>query len=476
VNIVILGAGQVGASVAEALVSEANDITVVDLNTEHLSLLQDRLDLRTVAGNAASPSVLRDAGAGDADLLIAVTQSDQTNLCACRIAKTVFNVPTRIARLRALDYAEHPELLDENNFAVDFSICPEQEVTDALVRLLAFPDALQVLQFAAGAVSLVAVRARPGGLLVDKPIRDMRQHLPAGVDARIVAIFRDYQPLVIDGDTVIQAGDEVFLLAPSQHIRQVFVELRRMDEPVRNVMIAGGGNIGFRFAKAIEANYQVRLIERNEVRGQQLAAQLDHTLVLAGDATDEKLLGAESIEDMDFFLALTNDDENNIMAALMAKRLGAKRVLALINRRAYVDLVQGGEIDIAISPAQLSIGTLLTHVRHGDVARVHSLRRGAAEALELVAHGDERTSKVVGRRIDEIELPAGATIGAIVRKTHTTMVVYEDGKPVEKELHEVVIGHHDTRIQGEDHVIVFCVSKRLVAKVAKLFQVGASFL
>ncbi len=475
-NIVILGAGQVGASVAEALVSEANDITVVDLDTSHLALLQDRLDLRTVVGNAASPSVLRDAGAADADLLIAVTQSDQTNLCACRIAKTVFNVPTRIARLRALDYAEHPELLDENNFAVDFSICPEQEVTEALVRLLAFPDALQVLQFAGGTVSLVAVRARPGGLLVDQPINAMRQHLPAGVDARIVAIFRDFQPIAIDGGTVIRAGDEVFVLAASEHIRQVFVELRRMENPVRNVMIAGGGNIGYRFAKAIEANFQVKLIERNEARAEQLAARLDHTLVLAGDATDEKLMGGEGIEDMDFFLALTNDDENNIMAALMAKRLGAKRVLALINRRAYVDLVQGGEIDIAISPAQLSIGTLLTHVRHGDIARVHSLRRGAAEALELVAHGDEKTSKVVGRRVEEIDLPDGASIGAIVRKTHTSMVVYEDGLPVEKELYEVVIAHHDTRIQADDHVIVFCVSKRLVPKVEKLFQVGFHFL
>jgi trk system potassium uptake protein len=476
VQIVILGAGQVGASVAEALVSEANDITVVDIDTHHLALLQDRLDLRTVVGNAASPSTLREAGAEDADLLIAVTQSDQTNLCACRIAKTLFNIRTRIARLRSLDFVEHPELLDGNNFAVDFSICPEQEVTDDLVRLLAFPDALQVLQFAGGAVSLVAVRARPGGLLIDKPIHDMRKHLPKGVDARIAAIFRDYQHIAINGDTVIRAGDEVFVLAPSQHIRQVFAELRRMEKPVRHVMIAGGGNIGFRFAKAIEASYDVKLIERNEARGRYVATQLNRTLVLAGDATDEKLMGSEGIEEMDFFLALTNDDENNIMAALMAKRLGAKRVLALINRRAYVDLVQGGEIDIAISPAQLSIGTLPTHVRRGDVARVHSLRRGAAEALELVAHGDPSTSKVVGRRVDEIDLPEGATIGAMVRAAHASMIVYEQGLAVEKQLQQVLIAHHDVRIESGDHVIVFCVSKRLVTKVEKLFQVSVGFL
>jgi trk system potassium uptake protein TrkA len=474
-KIVILGAGQVGASVAESLVSEDNDITVVDVDVGHLAILQDRLDLRTVSGNAASPTVLREAGAEDADLLIAVTQSDQTNLCACRIARTLFNIPTRIARLRSGDFSEHPELLDENNFAVDFSICPEQEVTDALVRLVQFPEALQVLEFAGGRVSLVAMRAYAGGPLVGHPLRELRSHLP-GFEARVAAIYRSYQAIIPEGDTVIEDGDEVFCLAASEHIRDVMHELRRMDRPVRRVMIAGGGNIGYRFAKAVEKEYSVKLIERDPRRAQWLAAHLDHALVLQGDTTDEKLLGGEAIEEMDFFLSLTNDDENNIMAALLAKRLGARRVLSLINRPAYVDLVQGGKIDIAISPAQLSIGTLLTHVRRGDVARVHSLRRGAAEALELVAHGDRSTSKVVGRRIDEIPLPRGATIAALVRRADKPVVLYEQGLPVEKRLDRVVIAHHDTVIEPEDHVIVFCVSKRLVRKVEKLFQVGFHFL
>ena len=474
-RIVILGAGQVGASVAESLVSEDNDITVVDVDTEHLQQLQDRLDLRTVTGNAASPNVLREAGCEDADMLIAVTQSDQTNLCACRIAKTVFNIRTRIARLRAADFIDYPELLDENNFAVDFSICPEQEVTDALVKLVRFPEALQVLEFADGRVALVAVRAFAGGPLVGHPLRELRQHLP-GLDARVAAIYRAHQSIVPEGDTVIEDGDEVFCLAAAEHIRDVMRELRRGEKPVRNIMIAGGGNIGYRFAKAVESEYQVKLIERDKRRAQWLSAHLDSTLLLQGDATDEKLLGSEAIEDMDFFLALTNDDENNIMAALLAKRLGARRVLALINRRAYVDLVQGGQIDIAISPAQLSIGTLLTHVRRGDVARVHSLRRGAAEALELIAHGDRSTSRVVDRRVEEIDLPRGATIGALVRRSDQTTVIYENGLPVERRLDRVIIAHHDTIIKSDDHVIVFCVSKRLVTKVEKLFQVGFHFI
>ncbi|MDO9242223.1 MAG: Trk system potassium transporter TrkA, partial [Rhodocyclaceae bacterium] len=376
-RIVILGAGQVGASVAEALSSEANDITVVDQNRAALAELADRLDVRTVAGNAAYPTVLREAGIEDTDMLVAVTQSDQTNLVACKISRTMFHVPTRIARLRSHDLLD-PELLSDENFAVDYAICPEQDITDYIGKLIEFPEALQVLEFAGGAVTLIGVRAYPGGLLVGKPIRSMRDHLPAGVDARIAAIFREHQPIEPDGDTVVEPGDEVFVVADSKHIRHVLKELRRSLEPVKRVMIAGGGNIGLRVAAMLEKNYQVKLIELDRQRAEIIANSLGDTLVLAGEATDENLLAQENIDETDMFLALTNDDEDNIMAASLAKRLGCKRVLALINRRAYADMVQGGPIDIGLSPAQVSIGALLTHVRRGDVARVHSLRRGAA--------------------------------------------------------------------------------------------------
>lgn len=363
-KIIILGAGQVGTSVAENLVSEENDITVVDTDMRRLLSLQDRLDLRTVAGNAASPSVLKQAGAEDADLLIAVTQSDQTNLCACRIAATLFNLPTKIARLRALDYLEHPQLLDDNNFAVDFSICPEQIVTDYIVKLVEFPEALQVLEFSNGRLSLVAVRAFEGGPLVGHPLADIRSHIPH-VDARIAAIYRRDQPITPEGDTIIETGDEVFCLAATEDIRQVMHELRRKDEPCKRIMIAGGGNIGYRLARALQTDYQVKIIEQDKDRTEYLATHLESVLVLQGDATDEELLESENVADMDIFLSLTNDDENNIMSTLLAKRLGAKRVLALINRRSYVDLVQADRIDIAISPAQVSIGSLLAHVRRG---------------------------------------------------------------------------------------------------------------
>lgn len=455
-KILILGAGQVGSTVAESLVGEANDITIVDTDGEKLRQLQDRLDLRTLAGNAAHPSTLEQAGIVDTDILLAVTQSDEVNMVACKLAASLYNTPTRIARIRATDYLERPELFSRDNFCVDFSICPEQILTEYIVKLIEFPEALQVLEFAGGRVSLVAVRAVEGGPLVGRPLRILRTDMPQ-IDTRVAAIFRQDRSINMSGDTVVEAGDEVFFIAATEHIRTVMQELRRMDKPAKRVMIVGGGNIGRRLARTLEHSYQVKLIEYNKKACASLAADLANTLVLNGDGTDEKLMLQENVGEVDVFCALTNDDENNIMSALLAKQGGARKVIALINRSAYVGLVQGGKIDIALSPAQVTIGSLLAYVRQGDVAAVHSLRRGAAEALELVAHGDHESSRVVGRRIEEIDSPKGATIGAIVRGE------------------QVIIAHHDTMIEAEDHIIVFVNDKRMVRKVERLFQVKLGF-
>ena len=475
-KVIILGAGQVGASVAEGLVSEENDITIVDHDSQRLAYLQDRLDLRTVVGDAATPSVLRQAGAEDADMVIAVTQSDQANLVACKLAHSIFNIPTRIARLRSRDFLEDASLLSTDNFAVDFAMCPEQVITDYISRLIEFPEALQVLNFARGRVCLVAVRAYDGGLLVGKQIKEMREHLPLDMDARIAAIFRGNQPVFPEGNTVIEAGDEVFLLAAAENIRAVLLQLRRMMSRVERIMIAGGGNIGLRLAKSLEKRYEVKLIEGRRERAEQLASELNKAIVLLGDATDEDLLEQENISEMDLFLAVTNDDEDNIMAGSLAKRLGCERVVALINRRAYAEMIEGGPIDIGISPAQVSIGTLLAYVRQGDVAEVHSLRRGAAEALEIVAHGDRNNSKVVGRRIEEIDWPKGVTVAALVRNFETPVIVGQTDEWTSITRHgEVHIAHHDTVIEAGDHVIIFCTRKKLVKKLEKLFQVGFHF-
>ena len=455
-KILILGAGQVGSTVAESLVGEANDITVVDSDGDKLRQLQDRLDLRTLVGNAAHPSVLEQAGIADADILLAVTQSDEVNLVACKLAATLYNTPTRIARIRATDYLERPEVFSADNFCVDFSICPEQILTEYIVKLIEFPEALQVQRFSQGKASLVAVRAFEGGPLVGKPLSFLRTHMPQ-VETRVAAIFRKDGPLIPEGNTVVEEGDEIFFIAATGNIRSVLNEMRRMDKPTQRVMIVGGGNIGRRLAKTLENDYQVKLIEHNKKSCEKLAGELKNTLVLNGDGTDEKLMQQEHVDEVDVFCALTNDDENNIMSSLLAKQGGARKVIALINRSAYVDLLQGGKIDIALSPAHVTIGSLLAYVRQGDVVAVHSLRRGAAEALELVAHGDRKSSRVIGRRIAEIDLPKGATIGAIVRGD------------------EVIMGHHDTLIEAGDHVIVFVIDKRTVKKVEKLFQVNIGF-
>lgn len=455
-KIIILGAGQVGGTLAENLASEANDITVVDTDGERLRDLGDRLDIRTVQGRGSLPTVLRQAGADDADMLVAVTNSDETNMVACQVAYTLFHTPTKIARVREASYLTRTELFDNEAIPVDVLISPEQVVTNYIKRLIEHPGALQVIDFADGKAQLVAVKAYYGGPLVGQQLRQIRAHMP-NVDTRVAAIFRRDRPIKPQGDTVIEADDEVFFIAAKRDIRAVMGELRRIDETNKRVVIAGGGQIGERLAEAIESRYQVKIIEMNPARCRHLSDTLESTVVLQGSASDKDLMLEENIAEADIFLALTNDDEANIMSSLLAKRLGARKVMTLINNPAYVDLVQGGDIDIAISPQLATIGTLLAHVRRGDIVSVHSLRRGAAEAIEAVAHGDAKSSKVVGRAIAEIALPPGTTIGAIIRAE------------------QVLIAHDVTVIESGDHVILFVVDKKHIRDVEKLFHVGLSF-
>ncbi len=446
-----------GASVAENLAMEDNDITIIDKDGDLLRGLEDRLDLRAVQGHAAHPDVLLQAGAEDADMILAVTNSDETNMVACQVAYSMFRTPTKIARVRSQGFIKYPELFKNDVLPVDLLISPEQLVTDYIFRLIEYPGALQVLDFAEGRIRLVAVRAYYGGLLVGHKLKTLYDHMP-DVDARVAAIYRKGKAILPEGDTLVEVDDEVFFIAAVENTRAVMSELRRLEHPFKRVIIAGGGNIGRRLALELQQNYQVKVIDRGKQRSKRLAEELDRCIVLHGDGADEDLLLDENIENTDVFCAVTNDDEANILSAMLAKRLGARKVMALINRASYVDLVQSGPIDIAISPQQATIGSLLAHVRRGDVAVVHSLRRGAAEAIEAVAHGDSTSSKVVGKAIEEIQLPKGASIGAILR-----------GK-------EVLIAHHDTVIHSEDHVILFLVDKRRISEVEKLFQVGVTFL
>lgn len=459
-KIIILGAGQVGGSLAHNLASEANDITVVDNSEAKLQVLRDRLDIGVVTGLASHPEILIEAGIQDADMLIAVTNNDETNMVACQVAYSLFRTPTKIARIRSNAYLAKDNLFSNESIPIDVLISPEQLVSNDIARLIERPGALQVLDFANGLVQLVAVKAYYGGPLVGQELRFLRQHMPK-VDTRVAAIFRRNRPITPTGATVIEADDEVFFIADKSNISAVMSELRRLEYRYKRITIAGGGNIGLRLTRELESRYSVRLIEQNAKRCEQLSEQLDKAIVLKGSASDKELLLEENIEDTDVFIAVTNDDEANIMSSLLAKRLGARKVMTLINNPDYVDLIQGGEIDIAISPQQTTIGSLLTHVRRGDTVNVHSLRRGAAEAIEIIAHGDQRSSKVVGKTIEEINLPEGANIGAIVRE--------KDG------VNEVLIAHDNVVVETGDHVILFLVTKKHIRDIEALFQVGFTF-
>lgn len=455
-KIVILGAGQVGRTAAQHLAREpANDITVVDVNDEVLRDLQDRLDIRTVVGNGAFPGTLEAAGARDCDVFVALTSSDEVNMVACQVVFSLFNrEATRIARIRSADYTKHSKLFldEERAFAVDVTISPEQIVTDHVVRLIQYPGALQVLDFADGRVRLVGVRATQGGLLVGQALKALPEHLK-GTDARVAAIYRGGHSIKPTGDTIIEHGDEVFFVAAQKDIRLVMNEMQRQEGPVRRVVIAGGGNIGFRLAQTLERQNQVKLIERDPRRARRISEMLGNTIVLNGDAADEELLLEENIDSADVFVAVTNAEEANILSAMLAKRLGCHKVMALINRPAYAELMESGSIDVALSPQTVTIGSLLAHVRRGDVVRVHSLRRGAAEAIEAIAHGVQGEGRVIGRKIEDIPLPEGTTIGAVVRGD------------------DVLIAHHDTVIHRDDHVILFLTERRHVDAVERLFDV-----
>lgn len=457
-NIIILGAGQVGSSLTRSLANEDNDITIIDTSKSALRELREKLDVHTYQGHASHPDILEQANVNNADMLIAVTNSDEVNMMACQIAYSLFRTPTKIARIRATGYLQHQELFTDELIPVDVLISPEQLITDHIFRLISNPGTLQVIDFANGKVRLVSVKAFHEGPLVGHKINELSDHLPE-VKVRITALFREGKSIIPRGDTIIEADDEIFLIASAQHIRAVVSELRSVDKPYKRIMIAGGGNVGKRLAMALEAGrYQVKIIEKSPIAANELAETLNKTIVLEGDAADEALLVEENISDVDIFCALTNDDEANILSAMLAKRLGARKVMSLINRTGYVDIVENANIDHAVSPQQITIGALLAHVRGGDIVSVHSLRKGAAEVIEVIAHGDQENSRVVGRTRKDIKLPPGAAVGAIVR----------DDK--------VIMPHQDTVIEANDHVILFLSDKRYVTAIEKMFQVGVGYI
>lgn len=454
-KIVILGGNQVGGTLAENLVLEGHDVTVVDQDAEILKSLQHRLDLKTVCGNASFPTTLKQAGADDSDLLIAVTNNDETNLLACQVAYSLFNLPTKIARIRSPEYFRYPKLFGNNHLPVDVFISPEQLVTSNVKRLVEHPGTLQVLDFADGKVKLVVIKPFFNGPLAGKSIASIKKDL--NIEARVVAVFRQNKAIVPEAETVLEVGDEVFLIAANKHIRKIMTILKRRDTNYKRILIAGGGNVGLSVARALEESFEVKIIEQNRERAEYISSELHNATVLHGDAADQQLLFNENIEHVDVFCALMQDDEDNIMTCMLAKKLGVRTVMALVLRTAYVDLIESSIVDVAISPQQATIGHILRYIRRGDIANVYSLRRGAAEAIEIIAHGDEGSSRVIGRSLDEIRFPSGVTVGAIVRGE------------------EVLLSQSDLMVKPQDRVILFIADKKRVFEVEKIFQVSLGF-
>ena len=452
-KIVILGVGAVGSTLANLLSQDDNDVIVVDQDPRPLKKLEEDADIRTVIGGASYPNILVNADIKNADMVVAVTGSDETNIVACLISKVLSNSIKTIARIREASYLKDKtkEAIQNGTIPVDIVVSPEQLITNHIQALIDTPGALQVLEFGEGILHLVAAKAVRGGPLIGHEISELKKHMPK-VDTRVAAIFRQDSPIIPTGSTSIEAGDEVFFIAKKGDISKVIKEMRKKEEPYKKIIIAGGGKVGYRLARKIETNHQVKIIEEDENRSEELSKNLISTIVLKGNVSDKHLLHEENIENTDVFVAVTNDDEANVMSCLLAKDMGAHKVIALINNSAYVDLVHGRGVDVAISPSEITIGTFLSELAGDEVVRVHSLRKGAAESIEVIAKKSSQGEGVVGKQLGEIELPAGVTIGAIIREK------------------KAKIAHDDVILREHDHVILFLTDKNLLPEIQRIFS------
>ena len=453
-KIAVLGGGQVGASVAKILTDDGNDITLVDNNASVLEDLQEDNDIKTIQGNASSPSVLNQVELSDCDILIATTASDEVNLVSCHLAKKMFNVPNVIARLRNAEYREETSDFNLDLFSIDSIISPSLLVTDFINNIIEHPGAFQAFDFADGKLQVIGVTVLKDGPLAGKKLSEFKKHMP-NVNVNVIAIYRDRKSLPVNGSSIIETGDDIFFLATEENMR-FMSELRKNQSRVENIMIAGGGNVGTILAAKLSEKFSTKIIEKDQSRSKYLSETLESVVVLNDDISDESLLENEGIKDVDYFCSVTNDDQMNILSSKLAKDLGAKKSIAIINKPSYRKLVSK-EIDVVISPEDVTIGSLLASVRASDVVKVHSLGFGEAELFEVIIHGDKSTSKVVSKKISDLELPQGCRIGAI----------YRNGS--------VILAQDDIEICSEDRLIIFLLNKRDFPKLAKLFQVGIGF-
>ena len=448
-KVLILGAGRVGGSLATALVNNNYDVSIVDHDKSILAALEDKLDILTVEGHASHPLSIKKAGADDSTTVIAVTSNDEVNLIACQIAKNNFNVKKTICRLSEETYSEDLSLF--GNEIIDIVISPEKEVMNHLKELIQHPGTEQIEKFADGMVNLVSVKAKKKGKLVGRELKGIKEDMP-NADAFVASIYRKGKPFIPSGETIIKEGDEVYFVSSASNIDQIVNEFRDKVDIYSRVMIIGGGKIGYSLAKELENDYKVKLVDSNKQKCKELSKNLDKTIVLSGSATDEDLLKSENISNIDIFCALTDDDETNLMSSLLAKKMGAKKTMIILNNPSYLGLVPGF-IDIYIAPYRLTVSSVLQDLRESDVTQDVLLKMDTgAEAIEGVVHANEFTSNLFGKSVKEIPLPEGASIGAVVRHG------------------ELVMPDSNVELCLNDHLIIFLANKDMVSDVEVLFK------
>jgi len=448
-KILILGAGKVGSSLASTLSRQGYEVSIVDLNKEKLLKLQEDFDLATEIGHASHPITLEKAGANEDTILLAVTNSDEVNIVSCQIAKYKFNVKKTICRLSDSSYLESLKAFGEKN--IDIAIGPENEVTDHLVDLIKHPGAEQIETFANGLIKVVSVKARKDGMLVNRELKSIKSDIP-DTDTYVPAIYRKGKSLIPDGKTIIKENDEIYFLAAENDIDGVVHEMRLQDTSSSRIMIVGGGKIGFTLAQKLESDYKIKIIEPNQERCEALSRQLNRTIVLKGAGSDEELLKNENIENIDIFCALTNDDETNIMSAFLAKKLGAKKTIIIVNNYTYINILPKNFVDIALSPQRLTVSMVLQHLAKGDVPQdvIFKMQSGA-EAIEGIIHKNKFTEGFFDKPISELPLPESCVIASVIRGE------------------EIFMHSKDLLLKPYDRIIVFILGKTDKEKIENLF-------
>ena len=448
-KIVILGAGRIGGSLARNLSNSNYEVCIVDEDKNKLSDLEDKLDIMTVEGHASHLNTLKKSGLDNETTLLAVTSNDEVNIVACQLAKKVFKVKKTICRFRDDVYFDQLSVFGEG--VIDIPISPEDEITSHLKELIDHPGSNQIESFANGKVKLVLVKAKKKGKLVGRELKGIKEDMP-NIDAFVPTIYRKGNPFIPSGETIIKENDEIYFISSESNIGAIVDEFRDHEEQYSRIMIAGGGKVGFSLAKDLEKDYNVKLIDSNPERCMKLSKELDKTIVLSGSATDESLLKSENISNIDIFCALTDDDETNVMSSLLAKKMGAKKTMIILNNPSYLGLVPGF-IDIYIAPYRLTVSSVLQDLRDSDVAQDVILKVNlGAEAIEGIVHANEFTSPLFGRPIKDVPLPEGCVIAAIIRHG------------------ELLMPSSSVDLTLNDHLIIFLSDKNKINEVEVLFK------